>query len=137
MLSRKTRYAIMSLSILAREYGKGQISIGEIARNQHIPQHFLEGILLKLKKAGILDSTRGKDGGYFLVKDPSEVTLSSVVLLVEGSLSFVSCISDDLSQGECEFCQDVDSCAIRKIFGDLYVTVYKTLSSMTLRDLLP
>lgn len=75
MLSKKTRYAILALASLAREFGNGPVPISRIAGDEHIPQRFLEGILLELKNGGVLGSVRGKAGGYYLSRDPGEVTV--------------------------------------------------------------
>ena len=64
-LSKKTRYAMIALIKLAKEYGKGPVLINDIAVSEQIPQRFLENILLELKKMGILGSRLGKTGGYF------------------------------------------------------------------------
>ena len=84
MLSKKTRYAILALASLAREFGNGPVPISRIAGDEHIPQRFLEGILLELKNGGVLGSVRGKAGGYYLSRDPGEVTLCDVVTRFEG-----------------------------------------------------
>ena len=68
-LSKKTRYAIVALTRLAREYGNGPIQIRDIAESEKIPQRFLESILLELRKLGILGSKLGKEGGYYLLKE--------------------------------------------------------------------
>ena len=75
ILSKKTRYAIVALTRLAREFGNGPIQIREIAQDEKIPQRFLENILLELRKLGILGSKLGKEGGYFLLKKPDDVNL--------------------------------------------------------------
>lgn len=72
MLLMKTRYALMALSKLAKEFGKGAILIGDIAAEEKVPQRFLENILQELKKIGIVGSKRGKAGGYFLKKIPKK-----------------------------------------------------------------
>ena len=93
MFSKKTRYALMALSVLARHYGGEHLSIGAIAKSQNISQRYLEGILLRLKNEGIVGSYRGKDGGYYLVRKPEEVKLLPIVLLFEDTVAFVSCLS--------------------------------------------
>jgi Rrf2 family protein len=79
MLSKKAKYAINALVKLAREYEKGPVLIKDISRSENIPQKFLEAILRELKSTGILSSKMGKGGGYYLIKDPEEVNLASVV----------------------------------------------------------
>src|SRR5512140_1695703 len=102
ILSKKTRYAIVALTRLAREYGKGPIQIREIAEEEKIPQSFLENILLDLRKMGILGSIRGKSGGYYLLKKPEEVTLAEVIRHFEGTIALMYCVSDN-SYRPCEF----------------------------------
>src|SRR4249919_976632 len=86
MLSKKTQYAFQALMYLTHEYEKGPVLIADISRKKHIPLKFLENILLELKKAGILDSKKGKGGGYFLAKDPADVTLATVMRLIDGPI---------------------------------------------------
>ena len=135
MLSKKTRYAMLALSVLAREYGKTPIPIGRIAEAERIPQRFLEGILLVLKRKGILDSTRGKTGGYYLVSNPDEISLLDVVVYFEGSVSMLACICEDRYL-PCEFCKDEDSCSIRKPFSEIYRHTIEILRRTTLADLI-
>ena len=90
ILSKKTRYAMVALSRLAREYGNGPIQIKEISVNENIPQSFLENILLDLKKMGILGSQLGKSGGYYLLRKPEEVNLADIIDHFEGTLSLLT-----------------------------------------------
>ncbi|MBQ9888335.1 MAG: Rrf2 family transcriptional regulator [Bacteroidales bacterium] len=135
MLSRKTRYAIMALTALARKYGEGPVAMPSIAKEKSIPLRFLEGILLQLRKKGIVDSTRGVEGGYFLVKKPSEVNIAEVVEEMEGSVRFVSCIDLCGEDTGCEFGWDMETCNIRKVFSKIHQTVTQELKGTTLQDL--
>lgn len=135
MLSKKTRYAMLALSVLAAEYGREPVQIGRIAEKEKIPQRFLEGILLSLKNIGMLNSTRGKSGGYYLLKDPREVTLLDVVICFEGSVSMLACVCEDQYM-PCEFCKDEDSCPIRKPFSEIYRHIIDILHRTTLADLI-
>ena len=89
MLAKKTRYAILAVIKLAREYGNGAILISDIAKSENIPQRFLENILLELKKLGILGSKLGKSGGYYLLKSPREVSLVDIVRHFEGTIAMM------------------------------------------------
>lgn len=135
MLSKKTRYAMLALSVLAAEYGREPVQIGRIAEKEKIPRRFLEGILLSLKNIGMLNSTRGKSGGYYLLKDPREVTLFDVVICFEGSVSMLACVCED-QYVPCEFCKDEDSCPIRKPFSEIYRHIIDILHRTTLDDLI-
>ena len=126
----------MALLSLAGEYGKEPVPMSRIAKEKSIPIRFLEGIFLQLKRKGFLDSTRGIDGGYFLIQSPADVLLSDVVQELEGSLSFVSCSDSCSNVPECEFNLDPESCGIRRLFSDIHSDLLKRLSHTTLADLL-
>jgi Rrf2 family protein len=134
ILSKKTRYAIVALTRLAREYGGGPIQIKEIAESEKIPQSFLENILLDLRKMGILGSKLGKSGGYFLLKKPEEVSLAEIVRHFEGTIALMYCVSEKAYQ-PCEFCKDESSCGIRKVFKEIRDTSYDILNRTTLETL--
>lgn len=136
MLSRKTRYAIMALTALARKYGEGPVPMPSIAKEKSIPLRFLEGILLQLRKKGIVSSTRGVDGGYFLVKEPSEIKVAEVVEEIEGSIRFVSCIDICGENIGCEFGWDMETCNIRKVFSKIHDKVMDELEGTTFLDLI-
>lgn len=135
ILSKKTRYAIVALTRLAREYGKGAILIREIAEDEKIPQSFLENILLELKKIGILGSNLGKSGGYYMLKNPSEVNLADIVDHFEGTISLMYCVSEK-SYRPCEFCRDEKTCEIRKVFKEVHDSTNEILSRTTLESLI-
>jgi Rrf2 family protein len=134
ILSKKTRYAIVALTRLAREFGKGPLQIREIAEEEKIPQNFLENILLELRKLGILGSKLGKSGGYFLLKKPYEVNLAEIVRHFEGTIALMYCVSEKAYQ-PCEFCRDEVNCEIRKVFKEVRDTSYAILSRTTLEAL--
>jgi Rrf2 family protein len=134
ILSKKTRYAIVALTRLAREFGNGPIQIKDIAESEKIPQSFLENILLELRKMGILGSKLGKSGGYFLLKRPEEVSLAEIVRYFEGTIALMYCVSEKAYQ-PCEFCKDEKNCEIRKVFKEVRDTTYDILSRTTLKAL--
>lgn len=134
MLSKKTRYAMLALCVLAREYGKTPVPIGRIADAERIPQRFLEGILLVLKNRGLLGSTRGKTGGYYLVKRPDDVSLFDVVVGFEESVGMLACVCEN-GYRPCEFCKDETTCPIRAAFSEIYRSTADILRRTTLSDL--
>ena len=135
ILSKKTRYAIVALTKLAREYGNGPMQIREISESEKIPQSFLENILLELKKAGILGSNLGKAGGYYLLKKPEEVSLAEVVRHFEGTISLMYCVSEN-SYRPCEFCKDENTCLIRSVFKEIRDNTNAVLARTTLKELI-
>ncbi len=135
ILSKKTRYAIVALTRLAREFGNGPIQIRDIAEGEKIPQRFLENILLELKKLGILGSKLGKEGGYYLIKDPGQVKLAEIVRYFEGTIALMYCVSEKAYQ-PCEFCRDESTCQIRKVFKEVRDTTNDILNRTTLAALI-
>jgi Rrf2 family protein len=135
MLSKKTRYALLALTKLAREYGKGAILIKEIAQSENIPQRFLEGILLDMKNIGMLGSKLGKSGGYYLRKSPEEIYMAEIIRHFDGAIALVPCASEKYYEA-CEQCNDEENCKIRKVFKDIREQTYLKLSSTSLADLI-
>lgn len=104
----RTRYALRAIFELAKRFGRGPVKIAAIAEVQAIPVRFLEVILSQLKQSGIVDSRRGNDGGYFLVRSPDALTVGEVMRFVQGPIRAVGCFSDDASDrcplyGDCVF----------------------------------
>lgn len=135
MLSKKTRYALLALTKLAKEYGNGPILISEISSTERIPQRFLENILLELKKLGVLGSRLGKTGGYYLIKKPEEVSLDDIIRHFEGSLAMLYCISEKSYQ-PCEFCKKEENCKIRNVFKEIRDNTLTVLKKTTLDQLI-
>ena len=135
MLSKKTRYAMVALTRLAREYGQGAMLIGDLAESEKLPRRFLENILLELKKMGILGSKLGKTGGYFLLRNPKDVNLAEIVRQFEGPIALLSCVSEKAYQS-CEFCKDEISCNIRKVFKEIRDLTFAKLEAATLEELI-
>lgn len=134
MFSRKTRYAIMALSILVKEYGSQAVPMSRIAQEQNVPIRFLEGIFLKLRNEGMLVSERGVSGGYRLARPPKDIKLLDVILAMGEKVGMISCLDIYGNTFECEFGLDCDKCRIREVFGDTHKAIYENLSTLTLAD---
>ena len=135
MLSNKTKYALKALQVLAKEYGHGPVLIAEIARRESIPPKFLELILLELKNQGILQSKKGKGGGYFLARHPHLISVGQVVRVIEGPLAPLPCVSRT-SYMRCRECRDERTCGIRLVMQDVRDATARILDSTTLADML-
>lgn len=135
ILSKKTRYAIVALTRLASDFGRGPVQIREIAESEKIPQSFLENILLDLRKLGILGSQVGKAGGYYLLKKPSDVNLADIINHFEGTISLLYCVSEKAYR-PCEFCKDESTCQIRGVFKEIKDSTESILSRATLETLI-
>ena len=92
MVSTKGRYALRVMIDLAEHQKEGFISLRDVAERQEISMKYMEAIVAVLNRAGLLESRRGKTGGYRLSRDPSEITAGEVLRLTEGSLAPVACM---------------------------------------------
>jgi Rrf2 family protein len=126
---------MVALTYLAKEKSGKAVLSTEIAKNEKIPQRFLENILLELKKLGVLGSKKGKEGGYFLLKPAEEITLLDIVRHFEGSIALLYCVSEKAYQ-PCEFCKEEATCKIRSVFRDIREHTINLLQNTTLQSLL-
>ncbi len=114
MLSKKTKYGIKALSFLAKRKDNCPVQIDIIAKNENISLKFLESILLTLKKNGFLGSKKGRGGGYYLLKKPEEIKMTSIMRILEGPISMVSCVSLNYYK-KCVDCPDEINCAVNRL----------------------
>jgi Rrf2 family protein len=133
MISKKTKYALNALVYLARHQHKSPILISEIAENERIPQKFLEQILLDLKNNGILQSKKGKGGGYFLGRPAQEIMLGKVIRIFDGPLAPVSCVSQTAYM-KCAECRDDSCCGIRMVMKGVREAISNILDKTSLAD---
>jgi len=118
MLSKKAKYALKALLFLAREERRRPVLIADIAQKEAIPKKFLELILLDLKRHGILQSKKGKGGGYYLGKPPEQITFGQVIRILDGPLAPLPCVSQTAYQ-KCEECKDELTCGIRLVMKEV------------------
>lgn len=136
MLTKKTKYGLKALLVLAAEYEKNQpLLISKIADSERIPKKFLEIILLELKNNGILQSKMGKGGGYFLAKAPAQISMGDIIRVLDGPLSPLPCLSQTAYR-KCDECVDESTCAIRLTMKDVRDETVRMLESKSLQDML-
>lgn len=128
-LSSRARYGVRLMTELAASYDKGPVYLKDIARIQNISEKYLSLIIIPLKGVGLVKSTRGAHGGYFLAKEPSQITLKEIVDVLEGDCSLVDCVKDPAA------CPRVPICASHDIWAILGEKISETLSSVTLSAL--
>lgn len=133
MLSKKTQYAFKALMYLAQKQNEGPVLIAEIARKKKIPLKFLENILLELKKGGVLESKKGKGGGYFFAISPNTVYLAKIMRLMEGPIALLPCVSLNFYQ-RCKNC-DEKFCGLNKVMGDVRDASLSILETRTVADI--
>ena len=131
MLSRKAKYGLKAALALAAEAGKGPVLVAELARRDRMPRKFLEAILLDLKRRGIVQSRKGKGGGYFLARKPSEVTFGEVIRVLDGPLAAVPCVSQ-MAYARCAECVDEATCGVRLAMKEVRDATAEILDHTTL-----
>jgi len=134
MLSKKAKYGLKAMAILAKEYGNGPLLIGEIAKRERIPSKFLELILLELKKKGFLQSKKGKGGGYYLSKLPESISVGALIRALDGPLALLPCVSQ-MAYERCAECPDEDTCGIRNVFKEVRESTVSILERTTLAQM--
>ncbi len=135
MLSKKAEYSLYALLHLARRYNTGPILISKISDCEQIPKKFLENILFDLKKIGIVNSKKGKGGGYYLLKNPENVNLLEVVRYFDGAIALLPCVSDKYYK-HCGHNKDENKCGLRTILRKVRENTVKILEMTTLADII-
>jgi Rrf2 family protein len=133
VLSRKSKYGLKALLVLAERAGAGPVLISELSQRDRIPRKFLEAILLELRRHGVVQSKKGKGGGYFLRRKPSEVTFGEVIRVLDGPLAAVPCVSQ-LQYMKCIECVDELTCGVRMAMKEVRDATAGILDNTTLSD---
>ena len=128
-LSTKTRYGIRAVVELASKCGRKPVQLKIISKDQDISIKYLEQIMSLLKSAGIVGSSRGAKGGYFLAKPPNHIKLSECFNCLEGPVVTVECVEND------NYCPKTKNCVAREVWSDVEKAVVDVLDSITLQDM--
>lgn len=129
MISTKGRYALMIMTYIAEHQDESVVSLKDIAEYKNMGMKYLEIIVASLNKAGLLESCRGKNGGYKLNRDPKNYTLLEILKVAEGSLAPVSCVEEG-------FCDNAPNCKTNKMWCELDELISDFLSNKTLADIM-
>lgn len=125
----KGRYGVNAMAELAGQYGQGPMALREIAERAHVPESYLEQLLHQLRRAKLVTSIRGAQGGYELARPPEEISVGQVLYVLEGAMSPVDCLT-----GEGEPCR-AEGCAGRIIWEQIYERVTDLIDSISLAQL--
>lgn len=131
MLSHKSKYGLKALLVLAREAGRGPVLVAELAKREALPKKFLEAILLELKRRRLVDSRRGRGGGYVLRRKPADITFGEVIRALDGPLAAVSCVSQTAYR-PCAECLDEETCGVRLAMKKVRDATARILDGTTL-----
>jgi Rrf2 family protein len=129
-LSTKGQYGVRAMFEIAKGHSRGPVTIREISDRQDVSVSYLEQILNKLRRAGIIRSIKGPGGGYVLSKDPSKISIGSILRELEGPVAITSCL--DPKEG----CIRVEGCVTHLLWKSLGEKIGAFLDNMTLEDLL-
>ena len=122
-----------ALAFMAERKKEGPVLIAEISKKKKIPLKFLENILLELKKAGLLDSKKGKGGGYFFKVEPGDIILAQVMRLIEGPIALLPCVSLNFYE-KCKDC-DEKKCGLKKVMIQVRDNTLAILEHKTVNDI--
>jgi Rrf2 family protein len=128
-LSTRARYGVRLMLALAVNYGKGPVFLKDIARGEDISEKYLSLIMIPLRTAGLVNSTRGAYGGYNLARDPAQINLKDILEILEGESCLVDCVRDP------SLCPRVSTCVSRDIWTLLGGKIAEVLGSINLQDL--
>ena len=133
MFSNKSTYALRALAFLAKRYGQEPVLIGDISRKEKIPKKFLELILLELKLSGYLDSKKGKHGGYWLIKPPSEIIIGNIIKILDGPFAQLRCSLSNSNQ-PCQGCPGMEQCRVNSLLTNVRDAVSGVLDKYSLSE---
>jgi Rrf2 family protein len=136
MLSQRTRYTIRALLHLADHYGEGPVQLSQIAESQNIPSKFLTVMLSTMRRAGLVETMRGREGGYWLAKPPAEISYGEIVRLTRGSLGLLPCASR-LAYEQCTNCITEEKCRLHRVMLMVRDETARILDGLTLADTVP
>ena len=138
MFSTKAEYGVRVMVALARRDGEAPISLAEIAEDDRLPLAYLEHLVARLRKAGLVDSRRGARGGYLLARPAAAITMAEVVGALEGSIAPIECITEGADGAlVCarEAADDEQVCATKLLWTRVQGSIVRTLQDTTLSDL--
>ncbi len=130
-ISARELYGLRAMSEFARRFGQGPVSLAEVARHQGISQAYLEQIAIDLRRAGLLESRRGVQGGYLLSRPPQAITAGDIIRALEGSILPVECVAEH----KCSPCSYEEECTARSVWEKVSNRLAETLDAITLANL--
>jgi Rrf2 family protein len=136
-LTTKSRYGVRATFDIAYHAGGLPAQMKDISARQHISSRYLEQIFIKLKRAGILGSKRGPKGGYYLLKEPKDITIYDILECTEGPIELVFCVGEDPAGESCgaPFCEMKEQCVASPMWKEVGDEIAGIFRSTTIQDL--
>lgn len=135
MMSKKCKYAIKALIELAKLKADESMFTKDIAKNQNIPQKFLEQILTELKQGGFITSRKGYGGGIKLKKTAKQITVADVYRQFDGAIALVPCVAHQLYE-KCSDCVDEKTCTLKREFSKIKEQAREVMKKITIQSFL-
>ena len=132
ILSTKGRYGLKAMFELGLHHGSGPVPLKVIAEKQRIPENYLEQLIAILRKAGLVRSVRGAQGGYMLMKQPENISVADVLLTLEGPMAPSECVLDS----ENSSCDNAEKCVTRTVWEKILISIHDVIDTMTLQDMI-
>lgn len=129
-LSTKGKYGLKAMFELALSSNGEPVSLKYIAKKQGISDQYLEQIFSILKKAELVKSVRGAQGGYYISKEASEITVADILKVLEGDMAFTECLLDK------DLCENFDSCATKYVWAKIKESIEEVTNSISLQDMI-
>ena len=131
-VSTKGRYGLLAMIDIAAHQARGSVSLRSVAERNNLSENYLEQLLSILRKAGLVRSIRGAQGGYVLARSPDSISMGDILRALEGPLSPVDCLSAAEDSGAVPPC---DSCVTRPVWEKMYNSLNDILDGTKLGDL--
>jgi Rrf2 family protein len=128
-ISTRSRYGARLILELALKFNKGPVFLKDISISQEISFKYLGQLIIPLKIAGLVKSTRGAHGGYFLAKEPKQINLAEIVKALEGPITLIECLEDP------GLCSRFKKCAMRIFWEEINYKFYKSFEEITVQDI--
>lgn len=134
-ISTRGRYSVTALYALALRYGEGPVPLKSVAQGQGLSENYLEQLMVPLRRAGLVKSIRGAQGGYMLGREPREITIGAIITTVEGPIAVVDCLLAEAG-AEDQPCERACACVTRGIWEKVCDSISRVLDSITLQTLM-
>ncbi|NMB00183.1 MAG: Rrf2 family transcriptional regulator [Firmicutes bacterium] len=134
-VSTRGEYGVRAMFDLALHYGDGPISLKSIAERQRVSENYLEQLMASLRRAGLVTSKRGAQGGYELADAPKDITIGQIIRVLEGPITPLDCLGVDSDTDSGPYCGKPDRCVLRNLWKELQDSMTQVLDNTTLEDL--
>ena len=131
-VSTRAHYGLRAMTGLAAAYEHGLLPLNEIARTEQLPLAYLEQLIAELRRAGLVEGTRGVHGGYRLAREPASISVGEIYRVLEGPIAPVDCTTDDYLPGTCEV---ETNCLSRSVWTRVRDSIVSVLDSTSLEQL--